>query len=74
MDAMTHTLVATGLLFVAYVAGRFVEHWKLTDRLDEAHADHIARFLCKIDAVGIEIDLEEETMIVEYSDGTKEHL
>lgn len=74
MDPMTHTLVATGLLFGAYAAGRVIEHCKLSDRLSHAHADHIARFLCKIDAVGIEIDIEDDTMIVEYSDGTKEHL
>ena len=74
MDAMTHTIVATGLLTLSFYTGRFIEGWKLSEKLSHAHADHIARFLSKINAVGIEIDLDEDTMVVEYADGTKENL
>lgn len=74
MEPWLHTLIATGLLAVAFYTGRFVEGWKLSDKLSHAHADHIARFLAKIDAVGIEIDLDEDTMTVEYADGSKEDL
>lgn len=74
MDAYTHTIIATGLIAIAFYAGKWFQDIVTSQVLGHIHADHIARLLGKIDAVGIEIDFEDDTMIVEYKDGTKEHI
>lgn len=62
MDPITHTLIATGLLFVAYHIG----HWLGFNR-GEMHA-YIS--LCiRIKAVEISINEDTDEVILTYEDG-----
>jgi len=74
MDPYTHTVIATFCIATAFYVGKWFQDILTSRELGELHADHIARLLGKIGAKGIEIDLEEDTMVIEYADGSKEHI
>jgi len=66
MDALTHTLIATGCIAVAFYAGHFFGH----------REGRIAAWLhlcLKLGASGILVS-EEGTITVQYPDGTEEDI
>ena len=74
MEPWLHTLIATGLLAIAFYLGRFVENRDLIQELGSLHAEHITRFLIYIEATSIDIDIDEDTMIITFEDGSQDSI
>lgn len=66
MDALTHTIVATGIIGIAFYIGKYLGH-------REGRIASWLHLCYMLGASGIDID-EDGTITIQYPDGTEEEI